>query len=67
MSDPCLSYLPRESATPDDELVALAAVYAFIIQAHKRKEAAASAIGVEGSEPGGAATEPTSINTIERR
>ena len=41
MDDPRLEYLPREDATPEGELAALAAVYAFIIQAHVRKKAAA--------------------------
>jgi hypothetical protein len=43
MDDPRLEYLPREDATPEGELAALAAVYAFIIQAHERKKAAAPA------------------------
>jgi hypothetical protein len=43
MDDPRLEYLPREDATPENELAALAAVYAFIIQAHERKKAAAPA------------------------
>jgi hypothetical protein len=43
MDDPRLDYLPREDATPESELVALAAVYAFVIQAHERNIFAAPA------------------------
>jgi hypothetical protein len=43
MDDPRLEYLPREDATPEGELAALAAVYAFVIQAHEQKKAAAPA------------------------
>ena len=40
MDDPRLDYLPREDATPEGEIAALAAVYALAIQAHMRKKAA---------------------------
>jgi hypothetical protein len=43
MDDPRLDYLPREDATPEGELAALAAVYALVIQAHEQKKAAAPA------------------------
>ena len=43
MDDPRLDYLPREDATPEGELAALAAVYALVIQAHERNMAAALA------------------------
>ena len=43
MDDPRLDYLPREDATPEGELAALAAVYALVIQAHERTMAAALA------------------------
>jgi hypothetical protein len=43
MDDPRLDYLPREDATPEGELAALAAVYALVIQAHERNMAAAPA------------------------
>jgi hypothetical protein len=36
-------YVPRPDATPEGELAALTAVYAFVIQAHERKKAAAPA------------------------
>jgi hypothetical protein len=41
--NPRVAYFPRKDATPEGELAALAAVYAFIIQAHERKKAAAPA------------------------
>lgn len=43
MSDRRVFYSPREDATPEGELAALAAVYAFVIQAHEQKKAAAPA------------------------
>jgi hypothetical protein len=43
MDDPRLDYLPREDATPEGELAALAAVYALVIQAHERIIVAAPA------------------------
>jgi hypothetical protein len=43
MDDPRLDYLPREDATPEGELAALAAVYALVIQAHERNIVAAPA------------------------
>jgi hypothetical protein len=36
-------YVPRPDATPEGELAALTATYAFVIQAHERKKAAAPA------------------------
>jgi hypothetical protein len=39
----CVAYFPRKDATLEDELAALAAVYAFVIQAHQQKKAAAPA------------------------
>ncbi len=42
VNKPRLDYVPREDATPEGELAALAAVFAFVIQAHERKKAAAS-------------------------
>ena len=38
-----VTYVPREDATPEGELAALAAVYALVIQAHERNMAAAPA------------------------
>jgi hypothetical protein len=38
-----VTYVPREDATPEGELAALAAVYALVIQAHERNKAAAPA------------------------
>jgi hypothetical protein len=40
MDDTRLDYLPREDATPEGELAALAAVYSLVIQAHERNLAA---------------------------
>jgi hypothetical protein len=39
---PRIFYFSRTDATPQSELRALAACYAFVIEAQKRKEAAAS-------------------------
>jgi hypothetical protein len=36
-------YAPLPDATPEGELAALTATYAFVIQAHERKKAAAPA------------------------
>jgi hypothetical protein len=41
--DSRVSYSPRPDATPEGELAALAAVYAGILQAHERNEAATPA------------------------
>jgi hypothetical protein len=38
---PRIEYVPRDDATPEGELAALAAVFAFVIQAHEQKKAAA--------------------------
>jgi hypothetical protein len=38
-----IAYKPLADSTPEAELAALAAVYAFIIQVHERKKAAAPA------------------------
>ena len=38
-----VTYVPREDATLVGELTALAAAYAFVIQAHERKKAVAPA------------------------
>jgi len=38
-----LTYSPRPDATPEGELAALTATYAFVIQAHEQKKAAAPA------------------------
>jgi hypothetical protein len=40
--DSRVTYYPRPDATPEGELAALAAVYAFVIQAHQQKKAAVS-------------------------
>jgi hypothetical protein len=41
--DSRVTYTPRPGTTPEAELAALAAVYAFVIQAHEQKKAAAPA------------------------
>jgi hypothetical protein len=41
--NPRITYFPRPDATPEGELAALAAVYAFVIGAHEQKKAAAPA------------------------
>jgi hypothetical protein len=45
---PRVTYASRPDATPEGELTALAAVYAFVIQAHERKAAASYDEDVEG-------------------
>ena len=47
MSSPRIMYRPRPDATSEEELKALSASYAFILQAHQEKQ-----------KGGGAATEP---------
>jgi hypothetical protein len=42
-NNPSVTYTPHSDATPEGELAALGAVYAFAIQAHKQKKAVASA------------------------
>ena len=41
MSNNRLTYQPRPDATPESELDALVAVYAFVLEAHATKKAAA--------------------------
>jgi hypothetical protein len=40
VSAPRITYVPRPDATPESELDALAAVYAFVLEAHAKKKAA---------------------------
>jgi hypothetical protein len=40
---PYVTYAPCPDATPEGELAALTATYAFVIQAHEQKKAAAPA------------------------
>jgi len=40
MNKPTLGYTPLPDATPESELDALAAVYAFILQCHERRRVA---------------------------
>ena len=52
-AEPRLVYVPRDDATPEGELAALAAAYAFVIRCHEEKKAAAGADGgQEGAEHG---------------
>jgi hypothetical protein len=46
---PRLFYLPRGDATPEGELCALAAVYAYVLERHEQKEMAAK-VGDYGVE-----------------
>lgn len=39
--DPRIAYIPREDATPEGELAALAAVYAFILKCSEQRQIAA--------------------------
>jgi hypothetical protein len=36
--DPCLVYSPREDASPEGELAALAAVYKFVLERHNERK-----------------------------
>ena len=38
MTDPWLIYCPRDDATPEDELTALAVVYRFLLDRHERRD-----------------------------
>ncbi len=49
---PCLSYVARDDATPEGELMALAAVYRFVLERHEAKRAAGADGGEEGAEHG---------------
>jgi hypothetical protein len=40
MDKPTIAYTPLPNATPESELDALVAVYAFVLEAHAKKEAA---------------------------
>jgi hypothetical protein len=40
MSEHRLPYIPLSDATPESELDALAAVYAFVLECHERRKAA---------------------------
>ncbi len=40
MDSVCITYKPRPDATPESELTALTAVYAFVLEAHAKKSAA---------------------------
>jgi hypothetical protein len=53
-ADDRISYSPRQDATPEGELAALAAVYAFVLQCSKQRQ-----IAVEISD--------SEHETIERR
>ena len=54
-----VAYFPRKDATPEGELAALAAVYAFLIRVYERNKATAPATEREGA--------PRSMNAKERR
>jgi len=40
MDKPTLAYVPLPEATPESELDALVAVYAFVLECHKSRKAA---------------------------
>ncbi len=49
--DPRLVYSPREDATPEGELVALAAVYRFVLERYdERKKSSRNESGGEGAQ-----------------
>jgi len=41
MDDTCVFYFPREGITLEEELAALAACYAFVVEAHRRRKTVA--------------------------
>jgi hypothetical protein len=41
MDKPTIAYTPLPNATPEAELDALVAIYAFVLEAHAKKKAAA--------------------------
>lgn len=43
MADPAIAYAPRQDATPESEVAALASAYRFVLDLQKEKE---------GSRPG---------------
>jgi hypothetical protein len=51
MDRPRLVYVPREDATPEAELAALAAVYQFVIECAQRRKAAE--VGDDGEDARG--------------
>lgn len=50
MDNPRLVYVPRKDATPEGELVALAAVYRFLLDRHERRDDDVTAHDAEGSD-----------------
>ena len=52
LGEPRLVYVPREDATPEGELAALAAAFSFVIRCHEAKRAAGADGGEEGAEHG---------------
>jgi hypothetical protein len=49
-SEPRIEYRPHPDATPEAEVQALAAVYAFILKCHEQKKAA-DAVGDDADRP----------------
>ena len=49
-NEPLLVYSPREDATPEGELAALAAVYRFVLERHERKKGTGTERGGDGVE-----------------
>jgi hypothetical protein len=59
VSKPAISYTPRLDTTPEAELGALSAVYAFILQKHRERQKATLPGGPEdGRKDRDAATQP---------
>lgn len=49
--NPCLIYSPREDATPEGELAALANIYRFVLECHdERKKSSRDESGGEGAQ-----------------
>lgn len=62
-----VTYTPRPDASPEGELTALAAVYAFVIKAHEQKKAVAPTTETQGGERGGAAVGERTRHADRRR
>jgi hypothetical protein len=59
-------YAPREGITREEELAALAACYAFVIEAHQRRKNVAPTDEIaRGGEASEAAAGPPSVDPIE--
>ena len=67
MSDPRVSYTPREDATPEDEITALAAIYRLVLNCHdERKKGAGTNSGGEDGKGAAESNRTGAIVSKER-